>query len=229
MATVGTPGAGRRTVGRRGNLRLQPFPALSGEAWREPGPALESLRGWAEDQASAAIDWYLRDMAGKRRGARALRALAILLLVAGAVVPLVSAAQDSDIAGWGYVLLAGAAGAVAFDRLFGLSSGWMRDLIAVQRLQRTLSEFQLDWEAVLARAALDPHRHEPDVSARLHLVRRLATDVAGLVADETAQWRNEFERGFASLHRQGPAPWLTPSPPDVATPTTRVATASLPA
>lgn len=229
MATVGTPGR-RPVAGRRGNLQLQPFPALSGESWRNPGAALESMRGWAEDQATAAINWYLRDMAGKRRGARALRALAILLLVGGAVVPLVSAAQNGDFAGWGYVLLAGAAGAVAFDRLFGLSSGWSRDLIAVQLLQRTLSEFQLDWEAVLARAALDPQRPEPDVSARLHLVRRLATEVGGLVADETAQWRNEFERGFASVHRQAPANWLAPQPArDASGGTTRVAAASLPA
>jgi hypothetical protein len=200
---------------RRGDLRTRPFPRpATKEPWvtdsRHRLDAIEALRDWAEGQAEDAIDWYLRDKAVRRVGSRALRALAIVLVVAGGLVPLLSAAWTGAAAGWGYVLLAAAAGCVAFDHFFGLSSGWMRDMAAAQTLQRRLTEFRLEWTTNLLRpsqtGAAAPVGGSPvddaELTRRLDLVGRFAMEVAALVESETAEWLAEFRSSIGRLDGQ---------------------------
>ncbi len=178
---------------RRGHtdLRPRPMPAVTSEEWHRPGEVLERLRTWAEGQADEAIEWYLRDKAAKRRGSRTLRALAILLAVAGAVVPLVTVGRGGYVNGWGYALLAAAAGCVAFDHFFGLSSGWRRDVAAIQALQARLADFRYTWLTATAEQALNLERL--DTRARLELIERFVADVRSVVNAETSAWLTEFE------------------------------------
>jgi hypothetical protein len=208
--------APRHRSWRRGDLRARPFPRpATKEPWvtdsRHRLDAIEALRDWAEGQAEDAIDWYLRDKAIRRVGSRLLRALAIVLAVAGSLVPLLSAAWTGSAAGWGYVLLAAAAGCVAFDHFFGLSSGWMRDMAASQTLQRRLTEFRLEWTTNLLRPASVTGVPVPvggsavddaELNRRLDLVGRFAMEIADLVESETAEWLTEFRSSLARLDPQ---------------------------
>jgi hypothetical protein len=195
--------------------------------------AVEALRDWAEGQAEDAIAWYLRDKAIKRIGARVLRALAILLVVGGGVVPLLSAAWTGTAAGWGYVLLAAAAGCVAFDHFFGLSSGWMRDIVSVQTLQRRLTDFRMAWTTNLLRPASMPGGNalgstglggagrggtgladsaaldEAELVRRLDLVQSFVTEIADLVESGTAEWLAEFRSNVGGL--DGQTGWSPPT------------------
>lgn len=183
-------------------MTSRPFPDLTGQ---QPSAILNSLREWAEGQAEDTIAWYLRDKAVRRRISRLLRGCAILLGIAGGVVPLLSAASAGIGASWGYVLLAMAGGCLAFDHFFGLSSAWMRDIATAQALQRTLTEFRLDWATTGLRTEADGRYGPvgPEVARqREELIRVLVTRTAELVEAETSEWLSEFRTNIGDLNRR---------------------------
>jgi len=196
---------------RRQDLRPGPFPTAGLEQWQDTEAALTQLYRYAEGRAIDAIDWYLADKRGKRSWSRGLRLLAILLVTAGALQPLLDAAAPGPSrTAWGYVLLAMAAACIGFDRFFGLSSGWMRSMTCAQALERRLEQLQYDWAAECARSAartVDPKQ----VQNRLALLRVFSDDVAALMQQETASWVLEFQSNLLRLERaNGPRPGSVP-------------------
>src|SRR5262249_37156125 len=116
---------GRRRWSRGDIQPLEP-PAISAEDWHDPVAVLGRLRSWAQQHTTEAIRWHLRDKQAKRAGSRLLRAAAVILAVAGGLIPLLAGdAGRGPNPKLGYLLLALSAGAVAFDHFFGLSAGWM--------------------------------------------------------------------------------------------------------
>ena len=196
---------------RRRDPRAGPFPTVAMEQWHDTESALAKLYRYAEGRAIEATDWYLQDKRGKRIWSRGLRLLAILLVTAGALQPLLDAAAPGPSrTAWGYVLLALAAACIGFDRFFGLSSGWMRSMTTAQSLERRLEQLQYDWAAECARSAsrtVDPKQ----VQNRLALLRVFSDDVAALMQQETAEWVLEFQSNLLRLERSnGPRPGSVP-------------------
>lgn len=214
-----TTAAGGGTVPRRErrrsrDLQAQPFPAVPAAAASDPAVQRETLarlRQWAEQDAEAAIDWYLNDKRLKRVGSRLLQGLAIALAVAGTAVPLGTAASGGSGQGWGYVLLAAAAGCKGFDHFFGVSAAWMRDISVAHALRTELNTVRLEWAADVLRAG--PGSDDPrllldpgEVERQLALISRLAGSVRGHVEGETADWQAEFSTTLSQLHGQGALP-----------------------
>jgi hypothetical protein len=173
------------------------FPQVS---WREGdlADALEALYRWVEGQAMRASNWYLRERRAKAWASRGLRIAATVLATAGAALPFVAANSDDVDIAWGYVLLALAAGAVALDRFFGLSSAWMRYMTAQQAIQRRLQHLQFSWAASqLARGDRAPTRDE--AQALLTQLAEAATDISEEVRMETAAWTDEFRSNIGEL------------------------------
>ncbi|MFG1811783.1 SLATT domain-containing protein [Streptomyces sp. NPDC049040] len=205
---------GARRGRRRGDLQPQPFPDVSAASAADPAVQRETLarlRTWAEQDAEAAIDWYLHDKRLKRVASRTLQGLAISFAVAGTAVPLGTAAYGGSGQGWGYVLLAVAAGCKGFDHFFGVSAAWMRDVVVAHALRTELNAVRLEWAADVLRAGpgLDtPGRLlEPaEVERQLALVQRLADAVRGHVDGETAQWQAAFSASTSQLQGQSPLP-----------------------
>lgn len=130
---------------------------------------------------------------------RYLRAAAIVLGSAGAIEPVVIAPWlGPSHAQWGYVLLGAAAACVAFDRFFGISTGWMRCIQSAQTIQAQLESFQYDWAAV---NAVDPDGREC-IAERLALLRSFTERVTQVVQGETSSWVHEFSTSLAQLDTQ---------------------------
>ncbi len=184
---------------RREDIRHAPLPVLRPDDWlRDPESAAELLRCWADGEGEQAVNWYLQDKASKRFGSRLLRGCAIVLALAGGLAPLVSTGRGGpSSSNWGYVLLAVAAGLVAFDHFFGLSSGWMRDMSTAQALQRRLTEFRLTWAEASAAEVSSGSAVNP--SGRLQLVASFVRDVDALIASETGEWLTEFRTNVGQL------------------------------
>ena len=139
---------------RRRDLRAGPFPTAAMDQWHDTEAALTQLYRYAEGRAIEATDWYLQDKRGKRIWSRGLRLLAIVLVTAGGLQPLLDAAAPGPSrTAWGYVLLALAAACIGLDRFFGISSGWMRSMTTAQALERRLEQLQYDWASECARSA----------------------------------------------------------------------------
>lgn len=209
---------GRRWFGRHSDLSVFPFPSVSGKDLLSRLRAVDELRGWAEARAEEAVDWYQHDKRIKRAASRALRAVGIVLAVAGATAPLASAAWQDDVGGWGYVLLAGATGCAAFDHFFGVSAGWMRDMATMQSLKRRLEQFRLEWTSGLllptpsvpgedGPAVLSGPAGEKELVRRLGLVRDFVEDVTRMVEAETSEWMREFRANVGQLYSQVGLPY----------------------
>ncbi|BBB01149.1 hypothetical protein RVR_8416 [Actinacidiphila reveromycinica] len=194
------------------DLELRPFPAITAGTPAAQRQALADLRAWAEQGAVDAIDWYLRDKRAKRTASRLLQGLAIVFAVAGTAIPLGAAATGSSGQGWGYVLLAAAAGCKGFDHFFGLSASWMRDIAAAHALRFELGEVRLEWAADVLRAGPagqvrpDAPLEPAEVERQLALIGRLTAAVRGQVERETSTWQAEFGAATRQLHEQGGLP-----------------------
>jgi hypothetical protein len=156
------------------------------------------MHRWAVDEGQAAIAWYRRDKVFKRDGSRLLRALAIIFAAAGSLAPLLGAVLDDRTLSWGYVLLAAAAACVAFDRFFGLSSAWMRDISMINAIQRRTTEFELEWVA--------PHFQNAgpasDQDIRFAALCRFCAEMSDLLDGEATEWQLEFRNNLDVLSRQ---------------------------
>lgn len=208
------------------DLRALPFPLGD---WGEPALRLAELYRWAEESALRTADWYLRDRLWKRRGARGLRLAAAVFGTAGAALPLVELADGAAraTAKWGYLALLFAGVCVGFDRVFGLTSGWMRDVATAQAVQRRLDTLRFDWASESVREVLGPTEGTAAEAAErcLAILRRFCDDVADLVRLETSDWMVDFGASAAGapLRTQSAAWWpASPTtPPRLAHPSTR--------
>jgi SMODS and SLOG-associating 2TM effector domain 2 len=201
---------------RRRDLRAVPFPDQALQQWQDPEVALTLLYRHAEARAIDAVDWYLEDKRGKRAWSRGLRVVAILLVIAGGLQPVLDAAGPGrGEPAWGYVLLALAAACVGFDRFFGLSSGWMRNMTTAQALRRRLELLQYDWAVECAKAATRTVDGK-QILTRVGLLRAFADDAAVLMQQETSEWVTEFQSNLVQLETTASRPSLAatrPRPP----------------
>ncbi|MFE9255650.1 SLATT domain-containing protein [Streptomyces sp. NPDC006879] len=188
------------------DLTGRPFPLGD---WGEPAEPLDEIYRRVEADALRTAQWYLADRAWKRRGARVLRVTAAVGTVTGAALPLLELAGSAPgVAVYGYLALLGAAAALACDRFFGLTSGWMRDVATAQAVQRRLQTLQFDWASENVREVLGPTEGTASEAADrcLSVLRRFSEDVTELVRSETADWMVEFRSGSAPLAMQSLSP-----------------------
>lgn len=209
---------------RHEDLRALPFPLGD---WGEPAERLEEVYRWAEQGAVRTADWYLDSRGWKRRGARGLRAAAVALTAAGAAMPLVELAGGAHTTpAWGYLALLLAAVCVAFDKVLGLTSGWMRDVATAQAVQRRIEALRFDWASESVREVLGPAEGTAAEAADrcLMILRRFCDDVADLVRMETADWMLDFgAQGSGVPLRTQSAVWPATRPDPAPQPGVRLA------
>ncbi len=166
------------------------------------------LGEYVERMAEEQIEWYSRKKRWKSRLSRGLRLASLVLFAAGAATPLVQASFPAlaSVQGIvpghiGYLLIALAAGCVAFDRFFGLSSGWMRYVTAAFALETALERFRFEWAHRQARRrGASPTAAE--VGELVSLCAETALGVRVEVEQETAAWVAEFQSNLARLEQE---------------------------
>lgn len=157
--------------------------------------------------ATGAALWYQAHRAGNRRLARLLRFLAILLVAAAGVLPMIqqltaTATGPSPIPPvWASVLVALAVLMVALDRFFGFSTGWIRYIQAEAQIRRVAQDFELDWQKLLASFAGQPPSAD-QVQQALAAVRAFVDQVNDVIGDETQRWIGEFQEALRQVDDQ---------------------------
>jgi hypothetical protein len=117
---------------------------------------------WATDQfITNQIIWYRRKKPAKRWVSVGLRVISLGFLILGGLAPFVPPslqayfdgtdsvlllAFGSEPAKVGYLLLALGGGLYMFDKMFGMSSGWMRFMFAELELTARRNQFRMDWQ-----------------------------------------------------------------------------------
>lgn len=181
------------------------MPLISWDRGRE---GLRELYDWAELFASDSIAWYLNEKRRKANWSKGLRALSAVLATFGGAIPVAALSAGRPVLGnWGFVLLALAAGCLAYDRFFGYSSAWLRYMSAAINLRSQLSDFQLGW--VKEMAALGSREPTPEEVVRLlDSVGSFVHEVNETIRDETRLWLVEFNANLSELEsslRQSPS------------------------
>ena len=129
----------------------------------------------------------------------------------GALLPLVQAAAGSlltnadgtksqwgNLGPWGYVALAVAGALVAGDRLFGVSSSWIRFRRAETQLNKLLVAFRSDWAIEMSRlGGVSPGAEKR--SSLLEIQKNFVVAVEEIVERETETWIMEFKTSLAEL------------------------------
>ncbi|UGT68580.1 SLATT domain-containing protein [Nocardia gipuzkoensis] len=166
---------------RSQDLGVPPSLDLRSADWSSSDETLARLFQRVESYAIEARDWYARDKQMKRRMSLALTAAVIVLGLLGILVPLLTTAGvDAVNPSWGYALLACAAACAAFDRFFGVSTAWTRDLRNAQSINAMLCDFQLEWASV-SRA---PANSNGEIDRRMGLLRDFSHRVNEVIARE---------------------------------------------
>ncbi len=160
----------------------------------EPLELVEELFCRAENRAIAAADWYLSDRRSKRLASQLVRGSGVVLTTLAAVLPVISPLINFATLPVAYICLAAAAGGAAFDRVFGLSTAWMRDMIASQELQAHLARFRGDWCLLKVQAA--------DPETLLRVIVAFEEGTSGILRNETLDWRREFLSSLKDLHQR---------------------------
>lgn len=180
----------------------------------KPAEYLSNLRKFAEDKAHEAIDWYMHRRRKIAFWSKALRMAAIVSASIGAILPLLQATPL--LSGWlggqlqtaagelGYLFLALGGSFVVADKLFGVSTRWMRFITTAQALEHHLAVFEMDWASVW----MELNENTPTDEQRkrlLALVSNFRVAIIDEVRQETSLWVAEFQSSLAQLERQARA------------------------
>jgi hypothetical protein len=171
--------------------------------------ALRRLGVMAQKKASRAIGYYKRQVRSKRFFARGLRSMALGLGTLAGLVPLVLPIvvlfapwpKDHlpDLLSLTALLAGLSVGCIAFDKLFGFSSAWMRFTTTQMDLRAKSDAFSIDWARECLRAGSKPT--VTDVLTSLDVLAAFLASINEVVRSETQSWVAEFRGVLADLEK----------------------------
>lgn len=165
--------------------------------------ALPSIYERATASSAAKRRWYWDSIRPKRQASVALRVVSYLLLVGGAVAPLLAGLSDSVSMRLSCTQLGVAGLAVAglvqgADRVFGWSSGWLRYMTTVTAMETVTRKFELEWASYMLdkKGAID----DGDKRPLFDMAKRLEDELGKLQGEETDRWVTEFNSSMTLLN-----------------------------
>jgi hypothetical protein len=169
----------------------------------QESPELCKLYEYAVATAERNIDWYRTKKKPKQQLSHSVRCTALLLAIVGGLCPLLPEVSKIDVSRYGYILLAAGGGLILFDKLFGLSSSWMRFMVAAQEMEALLDAFRVDWAS--EKSKLNTPATTSDSDPRFQLIKDIFANMHAIIERETNEWKAEFQKGvvhFETLLRQ---------------------------
>lgn len=180
------------------DLKKADLPQLD---WSDPDGSLEFIYRHAVAHARDAENWYTRKRRPKKIGGQLLRVVSIALAGLAGLLPILAEIYTDDgkpviAPGWASVALVLAATLVAFDRYFGLSTGWTRFMASELEIATLRHDFQFRWqEAIAAAGAVNSVR-------MVELAHGFVVAVDEAVMRETGAWASDFREGLETASRE---------------------------
>jgi len=160
---------------------------------------LADLRAYVESVAAEQIVWYKKSRVSRQIASLWIRFCSLLFLFLGGLCPLLprdlprSPVQDFE--PWGYLLIGIGGGLLLFDRLFGISSSWMRFIWASFEIEALLDDFRISWLKILLedKESDSLEALQPFLATADNTIKR----IHAIVLQETSSWRTEFQTNIA--------------------------------
>jgi hypothetical protein len=143
-------------------------------------------------------NWYRRKKAPRQTISLWIRFFSLVLAFAGGLCPLLpSNSRLPDLQPYGYLLLGAGGGLLLFDKLFGISSAWMRFVHAALEIEACMHAFRMEW--IKARAILPISEGGASLGPLCAIASQTLSRIDAIVQRETAEWESEFH---ANIVRQ---------------------------
>ncbi len=144
--------------------------------------------------SDSTILWYQSRRQPKRYVGVSLRASALLATVIAGLVPLSKEILGVEISAvWSTVLIAVAGLVVSIDILGGFTSGWVRYMLAQQKVERLRDTFLLEWNALKVT--------QTNTQGMLERAKTFLLAVGKVVDDETQEWATEFQNALKEMEK----------------------------
>ncbi|MCX6251017.1 MAG: SLATT domain-containing protein [Bacteroidetes bacterium] len=162
--------------------------------------ALEELYTYVTGKASEAINWYYVKRNPKRIVGLTLRYCSIVFIALAGIIPILVTMYPkcNYNPGWAAIAVALAGLMIAIDKFGGFTSGWIRYVVAAQKLNQALEEFRFTWESDkhrLAGSAISPDEIKTLVNNCKEFLEKAQT----IVSDETQKWVGEFQSALKDI------------------------------
>lgn len=144
--------------------------------------------------SDSTILWYRSRRRPKRYWGVTLRLGALLATAAAGLVPLSENLITVKIpVQWSTLLIAAAGVFVSVDHFGGFTSGWVRYMLAQQKVERLRDAFLLEWNALkLAHT---------NAQGMLERAKTFLLVVGKVVDDETQEWATEFQNALKEMEK----------------------------
>lgn len=157
--------------------------------WTKPDEALIKVYAYVVSVSNDARSWYQSRRQPKRTLGFALRLGALTLTVAAGLIPLLPTTS----AKWSTVLLAIAGLLVSLDALAGHTSGWVRYMLAQQKIERAHDSFVMEWNVLKAA--------KTDTAAMLERAKTFLLAIGKVIDDETQEWAADFQNALKDMDK----------------------------
>jgi hypothetical protein len=153
-----------------------------------PDEALTKIYEYVIGASDSTIYWYRARRRPKRQLGFGLRLGALLLTGGAGLVPITPIPPV-----WSTVMIAVAGLCVSIDVFAGHTSGWVRYMLAEQKVERVKDAFLLEWNALRVANA--------DVPGMLDRAKTFLLTVGKIVDDETQEWAADFQNSLKEMEK----------------------------
>jgi len=162
--------------------------------------SLNQLYEYAIKKATEAIDWYYFKRKPKRRYGLLLRYCSIFLIALAGILPiLITIFKNCNInPAWSAVVVGLAGLMLAIDKFGGFTSGWIRYVMAAQKLNQIMEEFRFTWESNKVRP-MDTPLNTDEIQTLIKNCQEFLQNVQLIVSDETQKWVVEFQSALNDI------------------------------
>ena len=163
--------------------------------------SLRAVHDFVKSFSDSSVQWYQERRRAKRVWGVGLRAAAILLTAFAGLVPILDdllAVIPQMNSEWSTFALGLAALLVTLDHFGGFTSGWIRYMLAQQKIERLQHAFLMDWEALKSRTRGD---HAKRAEEGLKAAGAFLLSVGKIVDDETQEWATEFRTALKEIDK----------------------------
>jgi hypothetical protein len=166
----------------------------------ETTQAIEELYNYVTDKAKKAIDWYYFKRNPKRIFGLILRYSSMVFIALAGILPVLITIFDycKINPAWSAIAVSLAVFMIGIDKFGGFTSGWIRYVVAAQKLNQALEEFRFTWESDKHRLAGTTISSE-EIKTLVNNCKIFLQQVQSIVSEETQKWVAEFQSALNDI------------------------------
>ncbi|HYC04671.1 MAG TPA: SLATT domain-containing protein [Azospirillaceae bacterium] len=177
-----------KSAGEQAGKLRETLEALDGLQWRDDTAisCINSVFRTLNEICLSEIEYYERRRGKHRSLAQWAKGLGWFFGTSGLMFPLLAAASDLKVLGWGYFAFGLAGACFAADNLFGFSRGHIRYVTTQISLERAMSEVAIQWKRLQGQNRIRIGNEEYEKA--FDLLEGYCRIIYDLTLGETKEW-----------------------------------------